>query len=85
MKHHIVLASVALALTTTGALAAVGCGSEIAAEVARDRQLDTDMAALTHSGVPGVALVIRDGGNTTRLAQGFGDVATRRTRRAGSR
>jgi len=74
MKCRTVLATVTV--TMAGALAAAACGSSVSAEIDRDRQLDADMAAVVASGVPGVALVIRDEGNTTRLAQGLGDVAT---------
>src|SRR3954454_10203423 len=74
MKCRIVLSTVAV--TMAGALTAAACGSSVSAEIDRDRQLDADMAAVVASGVPGVALGLSDQGNTTRLAQGLGDVAS---------
>ena len=74
MQHRTAFLSIAIA--AAGVFAVAGCDSSISAEIARDRQLDTDMAAVTDTGVPGVALVIRDGDNTTRLAHGVGESAT---------
>jgi D-alanyl-D-alanine carboxypeptidase len=75
MRHRTGLTAVAAALTVAVAAAACG-GTSITQEVARDKQVDTDMAAVTASGVPGVAIVIRDGGSTSRVASGVGEVAT---------
>jgi D-alanyl-D-alanine carboxypeptidase len=82
MRHRTGLIAVSGALAL--ALAACG-GASIAKEVARDKQVDTDMAAVTASGVPGVAIVIRDGGSTSRVASGVGEVATNTPMTVGDR
>jgi D-alanyl-D-alanine carboxypeptidase len=84
MRHRTGLVAVSGALAV--AVAAVACGGRsIAREVARDKQVDTDMAAVTASGVPGVAIVIRDGASTSRVASGVGDVAANTPMRVGDR
>ena len=65
----------AVAVALTAILAAGACSKEMRAEWNRDKQIDKDMAALTAAGVPGVALVIRDGADRTRIATGKSDVA----------
>lgn len=67
----------AAALAAALAVAAGACGgTSISQEVARDQKVDVDMAAITAAGVPGVSIVIRDGGSTSRVALGVGEVAT---------
>ena len=69
MRHRTGLTAASGALAVAIAAAACG-GTSVAQEVARDKQVDTDMAAVTASGVPGVAIVIRDGASTSRVASG---------------
>ena len=57
------------------ALAANACGS-ISREVARDKRIDAHLDAVVAAGVPGVTALIRDGGSTSQVASGVGDVAT---------
>ncbi len=67
----------AAALAAALAVAAGACsGTSISQEVARDKKVDVDMAAVTAAGIPGVSIVIRDGGSTSRVALGVGEVAT---------
>jgi D-alanyl-D-alanine carboxypeptidase len=84
MRNRTGLIGVSAALGV--AIVASACaGTPVAQEVARDKQVDTDMAAVTASGVPGVAIVIRDGGSTSRVAQGVGEVATNTPMRVADR
>lgn len=72
------------AAAVTLAVAATACGS-VKHEVARDRKIDADVAALNAAGVPGVSAVIRDGGSTSRVASGVGEVSTNTPVRADDR
>lgn len=73
MSARVGIAGVAAAVAL--ALAGSACGS-VSREVARDKKIDADIAAVTAAGVPGVAALIRDGGSTSRVAQGVGEVAS---------
>ena len=67
-----------VAFTVALAVAAGACGgTSISQEVARDKKVDVDMAAVTAGGVPGVSIVIRDGGSTSRIALGVSEVTTK--------
>jgi D-alanyl-D-alanine carboxypeptidase len=57
------------------AVAAGACGS-ISREVARDKKVDADLAAVNATGVPGVSILVRQGASTSRVASGVADVAT---------
>ena len=46
-------------------------------EVARDRQIDKDMAAVVATGVPGATLLVRDGGSTSKVAVGVAETSTK--------
>ncbi len=68
-------APVAVSLALALALAAGACG--IAEEVARDKQIDKDMAAVVATGVPGASLLVRDGGSTSKVTFGVADTSTK--------
>ncbi len=70
-------APVAISLALALALAAGACGTSISEEVARDRQIDKDMAAIVAAGVPGASLVVRDGGSTNKVAVGVAETSTK--------
>lgn len=70
-------APVAVSLAFALALAVSACGNSISEEVARDRQIDEDMAAIVATGVPGASLVVRDGGSTNKVAVGVADTSTK--------
>ena len=70
-------APVAVSLALVLALAAGACGKSISEEVARDRQIDKDMAAIVATGVPGASLVVRDGGSTNKVAVGVAETSTK--------
>lgn len=72
MRTRTAAAVIALAVVVT----AGACSKEMKAEWNRDKQIDKDLAAVTAGGVPGVALVIRDGGDKTRIASGVSNVIT---------
>src|SRR5205085_2127855 len=67
-------AALAAALAVFAGACGGGTSTSIAGEVARDQKVDVDMAAISAAGVPGVAIVIRDGGSTSRVALGMGNV-----------
>lgn len=67
----------AVAVALAFALAAGACGSSISDEVARDKAIDKDIAAVVASGVPGVSMVVRDGDSTNRVSFGVGDTGTK--------
>src|SRR4051812_2599235 len=66
----------AAAVLVALAVTAGACGS-ISREVARDRKIDTDVAAVNAAGVPGVSILVRQGGSTNKVASGVADVATK--------
>jgi D-alanyl-D-alanine carboxypeptidase len=66
----------AAAVLVALAVTAGACGS-ISREVARDRKIDADVAAVNATGVPGVSILVRQGGSTNKVASGVGDVATK--------
>ena len=69
--------TISLAIAVALATAAGACGgTSVSDEVARDKKVDAGLAAVTASGVPGVTILVRDGGSTSRVAAGVGDVAT---------
>jgi CubicO group peptidase (beta-lactamase class C family) len=70
-------APVAVSLALALALAAGACGSSISEEVARDKQIDKDIAAVVATGVPGATLLVRDGGSTNKVASGVAETTTR--------
>jgi D-alanyl-D-alanine carboxypeptidase len=68
---------IAVSLLLALAVTAGACGgTSVSEEVARDKKIDAGMATITANGVPGVAIVVRDGGSTSRIALGVGDVTT---------
>jgi D-alanyl-D-alanine carboxypeptidase len=69
-------ATVSVSLALALALAAGACGSSISDEVARDRQIDKDMAAIVATGVPGASLLVRDGSSTNKVAVGVAETST---------
>jgi D-alanyl-D-alanine carboxypeptidase len=70
-------APVAVSLALVLALAAGACGSSISEEVARDKQIDKDIAAVVATGVPGASLLVRDGASTNKVAFGVAETTTK--------